>query len=148
VGSKTAADLARRFGTLQALRSATMEELAAVEGVGDVVACSIVEFFADAGISAQVDALLAAGVTPQPEETQIVQSPITGKTVVVTGTLQQMTRQEAEQTIQRLGGRAAGSVSKKTDYVLAGENAGSKLTKAQQLGVPVIDEGTFLTWLK
>lgn len=148
VGSKTAADLARRFGTLQALRSATVEGLAAVDGVGDIVACSIVDFFADSGISAQIDALLEAGVMPRPEEVQQIQSPITGKTIVVTGTLQQMTRQQAEQTIQRLGGRAAGSVSKKTDYVLAGENAGSKLTKAQQLGVPVIDEAMFLSWVE
>ncbi|MBQ3131856.1 MAG: NAD-dependent DNA ligase LigA [Clostridia bacterium] len=142
VGSKTARDLARHFGSLDAIRNASMEELTAVQDVGDVVAQSIIDFFADSSISAQVDRLLAHGVSPRAEEVQ-QQSPITGKTVVVTGTLPTLDRREAEAMIERLGGKAAGSVSKKTSYVLAGENAGSKLTKARELGIPVINEDEF-----
>ena len=142
VGLKTARDLARYFGSIEAVRSASMEELTAVQDVGDIVAQSIIDFFADSSISAQVDRLLAHGVAPRPEEVQ-QQSPITGKTVVVTGTLPTLDRREAEAMIERLGGKAAGSVSKKTSYVLAGENAGSKLTKARELGIPVITEEEF-----
>jgi len=142
VGSKTARDLARHFGSLDAIRSAGSEELMAVQDVGQVVADSIIAFFADSSISAQVDRLLAHGVSPRPEEIQ-QQSPITGKTVVVTGTLPTLDRREAEAMIERLGGKAAGSVSKKTSYVLAGENAGSKLTKARELGIPVLSEEEF-----
>ena len=142
VGSKTARDLARHFGSLDAIRNASAEELTAVQDVGEIVAQSIIDFFADSSISAQVDRLLAHGVSPRPEETQ-QQSPITGKTVVVTGTLPTLDRREAEAMIERLGGKAAGSVSKKTSYVLAGENAGSKLTKARELGIPVINEEEF-----
>ncbi len=142
VGSKTARDLARHFGSLDAIRSAGPEELMAVQDVGQVVADSIIAFFADSSISAQVDRLLAHGVSPRPEEIQH-QSPITGKTLVVTGTLPTLDRREAEAMIERLGGKAAGSVSKKTSYVLAGENAGSKLTKARELGIPVLSEEEF-----
>lgn len=142
VGSKTARDLARHFGSLEALRNASREQLMEVQDVGEVVADSIIAFFADSFIAAQVDRLLAHGVSPRPEEVQ-QQSPITGKTVVVTGTLPTMDRREAEALIERLGGKAAGSVSKKTGYVLAGENAGSKLTKARELGIPVLSEEEF-----
>ena len=142
VGSKTARDLARHFGSLDAIRKASAEELTAVQDVGEIVAQSIIDFFADSSISAQVDRLLAHGVAPRPEAIQ-QQSPITGKTVVVTGTLPTLDRREAEAMIERLGGKAAGSVSKKTSYVLAGENAGSKLTKARELGIPVINEEEF-----
>ena len=131
VGAKTAKDLARRFGTIEALRSATVEQLTEVPDVGEIVARSIVEFFADPSIATQVDRLLAHGVKPRPEEVQ-QDSPISGKTIVVTGTLEKLDRRQA-----------AGSVSKKTDYVLAGESAGSKLTKARELGVRVLNEQEF-----
>ncbi len=142
VGAKTAKDLARRFGTIEALRSATVEQLTEVPDVGEIVAQSIVEFFADPSIATQVDRLLAHGVKPRPEEVQ-QDSPISGKTIVVTGTLEKLDRRQAEALIESLGGKAAGSVSKKTDYVLAGESAGSKLTKARELGVRVLNEQEF-----
>ena len=142
VGAKTAKDLARRFGTIEALRSATVEKLTEVPDVGEIVARSIVEFFADPSIATQVDRLLAHGVKPRPEEVQ-QDSPISGKTIVVTGTLEKLDRRQAEALIESLGGKAAGSVSKKTDYVLAGESAGSKLTKARELGVRVLNEQEF-----
>ena len=142
VGAKTAKDLARRFGTIEALRSATVEQLTEVPDVGEIVARSIVEFFADPSIATQVDRLLAHGVNPRPEEVQ-QDSPISGKTIVVTGTLEKLDRRQAEALIESLGGKTAGSVSKKTDYVLAGESAGSKLTKARELGVRVLNEQEF-----
>ena len=142
VGAKTAKDLARRFGTIEALRSATVEQLTEVPDVGEIVARSIVEFFADPSIATQVDRLLAHGVKPRPEEVQ-QDSPISGKTIVVTGTLEKLDRRQAEALIESFGGKAAGSVSKKTDYVLAGESAGSKLTKARELGVRVLNEQEF-----
>ena len=142
VGAKTAKDLARRFGTIEALRSATVEQLTEVPDVGEIVARSIVEFFADPSIAIQVDRLLAHGVKPRPEEVQ-QDSPISGKTIVVTGTLEKLDRRQAEALIESFGGKAAGSVSKKTDYVLAGESAGSKLTKARELGVRVLNEQEF-----
>ena len=142
VGAKTAKDLARRFGTIEALRSATVEQLTEVPDVGEIVARSIVEFFADPSIATQVDRLLAHGVKPRTEELQ-QDSPISGKTIVVTGTLEKLDRRQAEALIESLGGKAAGSVSKKTDYVLAGESAGSKLTKARELGVRVLNEQEF-----
>lgn len=142
VGAKTAKDLARRFGTIEALRSATVEQLTEVPDVGEIVARSIVEFFADPSIATQVDRLLAHGVKPRPEEVQ-QDSPISGKTIVVTGTLEKLDRRQAEALIESLGGKAAGSVSKKTDYVLAGESTGSKLTKARELGVRVLNEQEF-----
>ena len=142
VGAKTAKNLARRFGTIEALRSATVEQLTEVPDVGEIVARSIVEFFADPSIATQVDRLLAHGVKPRPEEVQ-QDSPISGKTIVVTGTLEKLDRRQAEALIESLGGKTAGSVSKKTDYVLAGESAGSKLTKARELGVRVLNEQEF-----
>ncbi len=143
VGVKTARDLAKRFGTLEAVRTATREELIAIPDVGEIVADSIIGFFSDPSIAAQVDALLSLSVSPVPEETAGGDSPISGKTIVVTGTLPTLSRREAETMIERHGGKAAGSVSKKTDYVLAGEAAGSKLTKARELGVTVLDEAAF-----
>lgn len=145
VGIKTARDLARRFGTLDAVRGATREALLAIDDVGDIVADSILQFFQDASIAAQVDALLNHGVAPTEEAAAASASPLAGRTIVVTGTLPSMGRREAEALIERLGGKAASSVSKKTDYVLAGENAGSKLDKARTLGVPVLDEAAFFT---
>lgn len=146
VGVKTARDLSLTFGSLDRLRSATYEELIAIEDVGEVVADSVLSFFHDPRISQQIDDLIAYGVSPEPDRAATA-SPISGKTIVVTGTLPTLSRKEAEDLILSHGGKAAGSVSKKTDYVLAGEAAGSKLTKAQQLGIPVIDEQTLLGWL-
>lgn len=148
VGLKTAKDLAKRFGTLKAARSAMRDELTAIPDVGDIVAESILSFFADPSISAQVDALLAYGVSPQEEAAAGAASPISGKTVVVTGTLPTLGRREAEALIEQYGGRAAGSVSKKTDYVLYGENAGSKLDKAIELNIPLLTENEFFALIR
>ena len=147
VGVKTARDLSLTFGSLDKLRNATYEELIAIEDVGEVVADSVLSFFHDPRISQQIDDLLSYGVAPEADRAATA-SPISGKTIVVTGTLPTLSRKEAEDLIMDHGGKAAGSVSKKTDYVLAGEAAGSKLTRAQQLGIPVIDEQTLLDWLK
>ena len=144
VGSKTAKDLAKRFGTLEAVRSATREELLAIPDVGGIVAESILSFFGDSNISAQIDQLLACGVAPQSEQAANTFSPIAGKTIVVTGTLPTLGRREAETLIEQNGAKAVGSVSKKTDYVLYGESAGSKLDKARGLDIPLLTEAEFL----
>ena len=144
VGVKTAKDLARTFGSLEGVRTASREALLAVPDVGEIVADSILSFFADPRISAQVDDLLSRGIAPE-AEAAAVSSPIQGKTLVVTGTLVSMGRREIEGLIESLGGKAAGSVSKKTDYLVAGESAGSKLDKAKALGVPVLTEDEFYT---
>ena len=146
VGAKTARDLADRFGSIDALRAAGLEELLAIDEVGDIVAESIAGFFADADNIRLVDALLDAGVAPEWTQKQ-AGGIFEGMTVVVTGTLASMGRKEAEEAIVQRGGKAAGSVSKKTSLVVAGESAGSKLTKAQQLGVKVIGEAEFLNML-
>ncbi len=142
VGRKTARDLAQAFGTLEKVEQATEEELTAIQDVGEIVAQSITEFFSFAENKLMIDRLLAAGVHPHaaagPSE-----GPLTGMTVVVTGTLPSLSREEAEELIRQNGGKASSSVSKKTTFVLAGEAAGSKLTKAQALGIPILDEATF-----
>ena len=147
IGTKTARDLADRFGSVDALRAATREELLTIDDVGEIVADSIVGFFADPANARLVDALLAAGVAPEWETKDTAGGPFAGMTVVVTGTLSSMGRAEAEEAIRDAGGKAAGSVSKKTSLVVAGEAAGSKLTKAQSLGVRVIGEEEFLRML-
>jgi DNA ligase (NAD+) len=147
VGSKTAKDLAKRFGTLEAVRAATREELLAIPDVGGIVAESILSFFGDANISAQIDQLLELGVSPQSGQAANTSSPIAGMTIVVTGTLPTLGRREAETLIEQNGAKTAGSVSKKTNYVLYGESAGSKLDKARELGVPLLTEAEFLALL-
>lgn len=146
VGRKTAKDLADRFTTLDALKTATMEELTVIPDVGDIVAASVIEFFAFQENLDMIQRLLDAGVTPKHESDRL-SDVLLGKTVVVTGTLPSLSRDEAEKLITQHGGKAAGSVSKKTSFVLAGEKAGSKLDKAQSLGIPVLDEAAFLAML-
>jgi len=143
VGRKTARDLANAFGTLEKVQCATAEELVAIPDVGDIVAQSIVEFFSFPENVRMMDRLLEAGVKPQ--ETAAKQGGVfTGMSIVVTGTLPTLSRKEAENLIMENGGKAAGSVSKKTAFVVAGEAAGSKLDKANALGIPVLDEAAFL----
>lgn len=143
VGEKTAKDLVKRFKTLENLKNATFEELIEVNDVGDVVANAIIEFFHDKEIVDNIDKLLNLGIKPKYEEKELsAESPFTGKTVVLTGTLS-IGRNEAKEIIERLGGKVSGSVSKKTDYVIAGEEAGSKLDKANELGVRVLNEEEF-----
>ncbi len=143
VGRKTARDLASHFGSLAAVQQATVEELTAIPDVGGIVAASVVEFFSFHENVEMIERLLAAGVSPQ-HESDALSDALAGKTVVVTGTLPTLSREEAEKLIAQHGGKASGSVSKKTSFVLAGEKAGSKLTKAQALNIPVLDEQAFL----
>ena len=143
IGRKTARDLAAAFGTLQAVQSATADALVAIPDVGDIVAQSVVEFFSYPENQAMIERLLSAGIQPQ-EAAQKAEGVFTGMSVVVTGTLPTLSRNDAEELIRRNGGTAASSVSKKTAFVVAGEKAGSKLTKAESLGIEVIDEAELL----
>ena len=143
VGRKTARDLANAFGTLEKVSAATAEELIAIPDVGDIVAQSVTEFFSFDENRDMIRRLLEAGVTPQ-EAAGRSEGVFTGKSIVVTGTLPTLGRKDAEEMIRAHGGTAASSVSKKTAFVVAGEAAGSKLTKAQTLGIEVIDEAEFL----
>ena len=147
VGRKTARDLARAFGFLEALSSASEEALQQVDEVGEVVAASIVDYFAQPENQELVHRLLEAGVSPRPVEPTLQQGALSGLTVVLTGTLPTLTRAEAEKRIEAHGGKPVSSVSAKTGLVLAGEAAGSKLAKAQALGVRVIDEAAFLAMI-
>lgn len=147
IGQKAAALLAEHFLTMDALETASREEILAVDGFGEVMADSVVQFFALAQSRELIDALTAAGVNMRSKK-EIVDNRFEGKTFVLTGTLPTMTRSEASKIIESFKGKTASSVSKKTDYVLAGEDAGSKLTKAQQLGVTIISETEFQEMIK
>jgi DNA ligase (NAD+) len=142
VGEATAKALAEHFMSVPALMDATAEQLQSVRDVGPEVSREIHTFFAEPQNRDAVQALLSAGVEPAPPE-KAAGGPFTGKTVVLTGTLSKMSRDEAKEAIERRGGKVSGSVSKKTDFVVAGEEAGSKLEKAKELGVKVLDEATF-----
>jgi DNA ligase (NAD+) len=143
IGAQSAQILANEFGSLEALMKASKERLEQIEQIGPVVAQSVYDYFHNPQNIRVLQELLEAGVCPTVE--QVKQSDaLAGKTIVVTGTLKHFSRQQIEQTIQAHGGKPSSSVSKKTSFVVAGENAGSKLEKARQLGVEVIDEEEFL----
>lgn len=145
VGEATALALANHFGTLEKLQQARLEDLLAINDVGPVVAESILEFFHVKENQQVLAALLASGVHwPQLVVVTADDNPFRNKTVVLTGTLQKYSRDDATALLQSLGAKVSGSVSKKTDFVIAGEEAGSKLTKAQELGVTVLNEEAFL----
>lgn len=146
VGEVAAAAIARKFGTLDAVRAASFEDFAEVPDIGDVTAENLIEYFANPDNAARIDRLVAAGVRTDAVKA-VTADTLAGKTFVLTGTLPHLTRQEASDKIEAAGGKVASSVSKKTSYVVAGEEAGSKLTRAQELGVPVIDEATLLSML-
>ena len=153
VGETNARRLARHFGTIEALRAAARAgveagsegraDLCAIDGLGDVVAEALADFFAEPHNEAELDRLLAA-VTVEPMEAVAATSPVSGQTIVFTGTLEKMTRDEAKARAESLGAKVSGSVSKKTDLVVAGPGAGSKRTKAEELGVKVISEDEWL----
>jgi DNA ligase (NAD+) len=146
VGEKAAATLARHFRTLDRLMDATFEQLQTAPEVGPVVAASVRAFADEPRNRALVDKLEAAGIattTTLPEPAAVDAGPLAGKTFVLTGTLSSMTREEATTNLEQLGAKVAGSVSRKTHYVVAGSDAGSKLDKARQLGVEVLDEDAF-----
>ena len=144
IGKKTARDLMAHFGSLEALMNATQDELVQMEDVGEIVAASITDFFRDEENYAFVRRLLELGVSPEFKAQEGASTLFEGMTFVLTGTLPTLTRAEAEEIIRRNGGKASGSVSKKTSVVLAGDSAGSKLAKAQALGVRIMDEAEFL----
>ncbi|MHC4200143.1 MAG: helix-hairpin-helix domain-containing protein, partial [Planctomycetota bacterium] len=145
VGTRSAELLAEHFRTLARLMKASAEEMEEVEGVGPIVAESVVQFFKGKANRGLLKRLKAARVnTKSLTAPRRAAGTLSGKTVVVTGTLEGYTRAEAQALIKRRGGKATSSVSKKTDYVLAGANPGSKLAKAEKLGVPVIELAEFL----
>jgi DNA ligase (NAD+) len=147
VGEATAATLARAFGTVERFMDAGEEELLAVRDVGPETAREIRAWTAEPQNRTVVERLLAAGLRPRPEEVE-AQGPFAGKTVVLTGGLSKLSRDDAKAEIERRGGKVSGSVSRKTDLVVAGEDAGSKLKKAQELGVKTVGEEEFLKLLE
>ncbi|WP_035598303.1 NAD-dependent DNA ligase LigA [Halomonas salina] len=144
VGEATAANLARHFGTLEALMAAGREALEAVDDVGPIVAAHVHTFFQQPHNRETIQALLDAGLRWEEAEVEAGPTPLEGQTWVLTGTMEAMTRDQGKARLQALGAKVSGSVSKKTACLVAGEAAGSKLTKAEQLGVEVIDEATFI----
>jgi DNA ligase (NAD+) len=149
VGETTAKDLARHFGDIHKLMEATVEQLLEVEDVGPIVAQSVSDFFKQPHHKTIVDLLIAAGITwPAIAGTANgAFRPLLGKTLVITGTLPTLSRDEAKDLIEAAGGKASGSVSRKTDWLVAGEEAGSKLDKARELGIAILDEAGLLALL-
>jgi DNA ligase (NAD+) len=154
VGEATAKDLARYFGNVEAIQDANVEQLQQVPDVGPIVAESIVNFFAETHNREIINSLITpselggAGIHWDAVAAQSAATGVfTGKTFVLTGTLPTLGREDAKALIENEGGKVSGSVSKKTDFVVAGADAGSKLTKAQELGVSVIDETDLLKML-
>ncbi|NQY26298.1 MAG: NAD-dependent DNA ligase LigA [Piscirickettsiaceae bacterium] len=148
VGEATARSLARHFLRLDELAQANETALIEIEDVGPIVAHHIVTFFGQAHNQQVIERLLNAGITWPKEEKQTFDSALNGKIIVLTGTLEQLSRSEAKEKLLALGAKVSGSVSKKTDFVVAGRDAGSKLTKAEKLGVTVVDENAMLDWLQ
>jgi DNA ligase (NAD+) len=145
VGSHVAQVIARAFPSIDLLLEATEEDLTTVEEIGPIVARSVVEWFSDEGNRELIEKLRKAGVRLEdPEPEAVPEGPLSGKTIVLTGGLEAMSRDEAQAAAEAAGAKVASSVSKKTDFVVAGENPGSKFDKAQQLGVEIIDEKEFL----
>ena len=146
VGTRVASILAERFQTMSALQTATVDELSEVDEVGPIIAESVYNFLHNEHGTETIESLAAAGVNlgvQEEKDSAPVQKPLAGKTFVVTGTLENFTRDEIQELIERLGGRATSSISKSTDYLVAGEKAGSKLEKAKKLGVTVLTESEF-----
>ncbi|MEP2448137.1 MAG: NAD-dependent DNA ligase LigA [Balneola sp.] len=147
VGKTVAKDLAEAFKTLENLQSATEDELLGVDSIGPRIAESVIEFFSNEINQKILAKLQSAGLQFEIEEKELASNILEGKKIVLTGTLPTLSRNEAKELIEKNGGKTASSVSKNTDYVLAGESAGSKLTKAQDLGVEILDEELFLSMI-
>ena len=148
IGEHSAEVLAAHFGTLEKLQEASVDELANVHEIGRTTAESIAEFFRSPHNQEVLAKLRAEGVRPQSHASAPQSDELKGKTFVFTGTLLRLKREEAEEMVKTRGGRASGSVSKQTTYVVAGDNAGSKLTKAQELKVPVLTEDEFIDMIQ
>jgi len=147
VGKTVAKDLAEAFKNLENLQSATEKELLAVDSIGPRIAESVIEFFQNEINNKIVSRLKEAGLQFVIEEKELASNVFEGKKIVITGTLPSLSRNEAKDLIENHGGKTASSVSKNTDFVLAGESAGSKLTKAQELGIEILDEKEFLSMI-
>ena len=143
VGVKASKILARKYKTIDKLMNASYDELSYIEDIGPVMANSIREFFLQDQTIDLIKRLKEAGANTKSLEEEVEDKKLEGKTFVLTGTLEKYTRTEASDIIEKLGGKTSGSVSKKTDYVLAGEDAGSKLSKAQSLGITILSEEDF-----
>ncbi|GFP77530.1 NAD-dependent DNA ligase LigA [Clostridium fungisolvens] len=143
VGVKTAKDLVKRFKNIENIEKATYEELIGVSDIGGIVAKSIIDFFSEEKVITTINELLTLGVKPKFEESEVKENPFEGKTVVVTGSLASYSRTEIKDKLESLGAKVSGSVSKKTDYVIVGEDAGSKYTKALELGLTILSEDDF-----
>jgi DNA ligase (NAD+) len=148
IGTQSAQILADHFGSIDSLAQASLEELAGIDQIGPIMAESIVAFFAQEKNRRLLLRLQAAGLDPRATHTRGKPRPLAGKTVVVTGTLIGFSRQQAQEAIRQAGGKPAGTVSKKTDYLVAGESAGSKLVKARDLGIQILNETAFVALLK
>lgn len=148
IGTKAAKTLAKKYKTMDSLMNASLESLAMTDDIGEISANSIYEFFRQDQTIDLINRLKEANVNMEALETEDIDNRFEGKTFVLTGTLEKFTRKEASDLIEKHGGKTSGSVSKKTDYVLAGEDAGSKLTKAQSLGVEIITEEQFEEMMK
>jgi len=148
VGGKASKVLARKYKTMENLQNANFEQLSQINDIGEVMANSIIEFFMQEQTKDLIKKLKNAGVNMNCLEEESDDKRFEGKTFVLTGSLELFTRKEAEDIIEKLGGKTSSSVSKKTDYVLAGEDAGSKLTKAQSLGINIISETDFKEMIK
>jgi DNA ligase (NAD+) len=147
VGEATAKEVARQLGSMDRIMGASVEELAQVPDVGPVVAASIHTFFAQPHNREVVEQLRACGITWEEGEARVISGPMVGKTVVLTGTLPTLSRDEAKEMLEAAGAKVTGSVSKKTDFVVAGTEAGTKLVKAQGLGITILDESELLSML-
>ena len=150
VGEETARDLADHFGTMQKLSGASIEELLKVDGIGEKVAGSLVQWFADKNNAAMLDRLLShIKIAPPISRPRLDKDklPLAGKTFVFTGGLETMSREDAGEKVRALGGEVSSSVSKKTSYVVSGESSGTKLDKARELGVTILNENEFLKLL-
>ena len=148
IGVKMAKELARRYGSIEALMEASIESLNLLNDIGEITAISIHEFFAQDQTRDLIQRLEAAGVNTIAQKDEDADERFMGKTFVLTGSLENFTREEASEIIEKFGGKTSGSVSQKTDYVLAGEEAGSKLRKAQELGVTILSEQEFQTMIQ
>lgn len=148
VGVKTSKDIVKKFKNIENIKNATFEELIEVPDVGDIVAKCVMDFFKEERVLKTIEELLELGVNPSYEEQEIKESPFQGKTVVATGSLENYSRSSIKEKLESLGAKVAGSVSKKTDYVLAGADAGSKYNKAVELGIKIITEQEFEDMIK
>jgi DNA ligase (NAD+) len=148
VGKTVAKDLARAFGSMNALQQATEEDLLAIDAIGPRIAQSVIEFFSEPRYLDLLKSLEEHGLQFEGESISIRSNLFEGKTFVLTGTLPTLSRKQASELIEEHGGKTSSSVSKKTDFLLAGEAAGSKRTKAESLGVPILDEAQFLSLIE